>query len=194
MTTTSIHAIGFCAHYSRQGDWAFGLALRLARAQGLQLNVFHFLKDPYQKKEVDVEPPSRSERERLVIEQEKELRLYYDEKLGDYLAAGFRLCEDNGWKELHHCLCKREFQVLVLAFPSYDAEFAGRPLVDFAYAFTCPVVLVGPRRSDELYLNRPAALLADRMSLGDVRWTHLEGGGKIPCAPSAGVAPMLHGS
>jgi hypothetical protein len=193
MTTTTIHSVGFCAHYSKSGDWAFNFALKLARNHDLQLDIFHFLKDPYLKEEGVLETLSSSDRERLIIARERELRFYYDEKLGDYLRAGFRLCEDNGWKELHRCLCRREFQVLVLAFPSYGAEFAGRPLVSFAYGFACPVVLVGPTHPEELCLNRPAALLADQLSLGDAPWTRLDDNNKASSVPAANVAPMHHG-
>lgn len=173
MTTTAVHAVGFCAHYSPQGDWAFRFALQMARTQNLQLNIFHFVQDPYRKKENAEASIQVANRDQLIVDREKELRFYYDEKLGDYLNAGFRLCEDNGWTELHRCMCKREFQVLVLAFPSYDAQFAGRPLTEFAYAFACPVVLVGPDRPGEVYLNSPAALLADRLPLEGVRWSRL---------------------
>ena len=44
MTTTAIESVGFCAHYSPQGDWAFDFALRLASRNSKRLNVFHFLK------------------------------------------------------------------------------------------------------------------------------------------------------
>ena len=42
-----IKSIGFCSHYSQQGDWAFDFALELARKNGLQLNVFHWLDSPF---------------------------------------------------------------------------------------------------------------------------------------------------
>ena len=64
MTTTAIHAVGFCAHYSRQGDWAFQLALNMARAENLQLNIFHFFSDPYGEEKGSMVPDGASIRPR----------------------------------------------------------------------------------------------------------------------------------
>lgn len=173
MTTTAIDAVGFCAHYSPQGDWAFDFALALARRHGRQLNIFHFLADPYAAVREQPDELPAATREKLLIDRERELRFYYDERLGDYVEAGFRVCKNEEWTELHRCLCKREFQVLVLAQPGPDAVFSGRPIGDFARSFVCPVVLLGPDRPDEVYLNDPAALLSDAMGLEPGRWSRL---------------------
>jgi hypothetical protein len=165
MTVPRLDAVGFCAHYSRQGDWAFEFALNLARSTSLQLNVFHFLDDPYDASYEKAPPRLSSASMQQAIQLEKEMRLYYDSKLGDYCEVGFRLCEDREWTELHKCLTKREFQVLVLARPSDGALFGGRPIEEFASAFVCPVVLVGPDLPRQYHLNRPAALMADRLGL-----------------------------
>jgi hypothetical protein len=138
---------------------------------------------------------SRPERVRFTIEREKELRLYYDARLGDHLEAGFRVCEEGEWTELHRCLCKREFQLLVLAYPQYEATFAGKPLVEFARRFVCPVVLVGPHSPDEYHLNSPAALVADKLEIPDQRFyplaTATAGAAATPGATSA--APWSRG-
>ena len=42
-----MNGIGLCAIFSRQGDWAFDYALRLARKHKTRLNIFHFLESPY---------------------------------------------------------------------------------------------------------------------------------------------------
>ena len=180
MTTTAIHSVGFCACYSTQGDWAFDYALRLAQTHDLRLNIFHFLADPYDSG-AKATGSSSAERNSLIIEREKKMRLYYDTRLGDYLNAGFRLCEDNEWTELHRCLCKREFDVLVLGYPSYGASFGGRSLTEFAHRFVCPVVLVGPRSPHEYHLNSPAALQADKLGLADADW----------CRVGTGLDPSL---
>jgi hypothetical protein len=104
-------------------------------------------------------------RDRALIEMEKRMRLHFDERLGDYLDVGFRLCERNEWSELHHCLCEREFQLLVMGLPSLDASFGRRRLVEFADSFVCPVALVGPDARSEITLNDPARLLASRIDL-----------------------------
>ena len=170
MTVTAIRALGFCAHYSKQGDWAFDHALRIAQKLSVQLNVFHFLSDPYDPDDRTSERYSASELATLAIERERHLRLYYDERAGDYLDVGFRLCHDDSWLELHRCLMIREFQVLFLADPGGGATFAGKPIEEFAYGFVCPVVLVGPYKSTQLRLNASAAILADRLELAGERW------------------------
>ncbi|MCP4566864.1 MAG: hypothetical protein GY841_04700 [FCB group bacterium] len=170
MTMQSIYAVGFCAHYSQPGDWAFDYALRLSQNNGLQLNVFHFLTNPYIPGDTTGKNISAGERKQLVIDRERELRMYYDKRSGDFLDVGFRLCEDNEWTELHRCLLVREFQVLVLPNISPGAVFAGRPINEFADSFVSPVVLVGPDRSDQLRLNSRAALIADRLELSDCSW------------------------
>ena len=165
MTIPSIQSVGFCVNYSEQGDWAFDFSLDLARRQGLQLNIFHFLTDPYDENGASVQRLSREERVQLTVEMEKKMRLYYDERLGDYLDVGFRLCEDNEWTELHRCLTKQEFQLLVLAYPHRDATFGTKPLETFANGFVCPVVLVGPDSPQQLRLNSPAWIQAYRFGV-----------------------------
>jgi len=165
MTAISINAIGFCAHFSNQGDWAFNYALHLSENNSLRLNVFYFLKDPYSPDTKELPPLSPGERSDLIVRQEKELRLYYDEKAGDYVNIGFRLCEENEHTELHRCLCKREFQVLIMGCPSAEAVFSGLPIKKFAHHFICPVVLIGPGSAKEIYLNKPAAIIADKLNL-----------------------------
>ena len=121
MAIPTLNAVGFCAHYSEQGDWAFDYALDLSRRHGIQLNVFHFLSDPY---DPDSYPPihlPRKELSELIVEKERELRMYYDDRAGDYLDVGFRLCENNEWLELHRCLVDQEFQILVLGNPGPEA-------------------------------------------------------------------------
>jgi hypothetical protein len=165
MTMLSLNAVGFCAHYSEQGNWAFDYALRLSEMHGIQLNVFHFLADPY---DPDDHPPTElatPELERWVIERERTLRMHYDERAGDYLEVGFRLCDDNEWRELHRCLADQEFQVLVLGYPGADARFAGKPMEEFADSFVCPVVLVGPDHPDQYYLNPGAALIQEKLGI-----------------------------
>ena len=166
MTVIGLRAVGFCAHYSQQGDWAFKYALSLSKRNSLQLNVFHFISDPYSRLDTTSKDLTREKKTRLAIEKERELRMYYDDQAGDYLDVGFRLCEDNEWTELHRCLIKREFQILVLGYLSEDAHFGGRPILEFANSFVSPVVLVGPRYPDEFYLNASAALISERLGLG----------------------------
>jgi len=174
MTVPTFNAIGFCAHYSDHGDWAFDYALRLARDNSLTLNVFHFLCDPYDSAARTPDDLSKEELDRLVIDQERELRLYYDQRAGDYLDVGFRLCYDDSWKELHRCLMIREFQLLVLGYPDYAAFFSKKPIEEFANSFVSPVVLIGPERPDQYWLNTQAALLSDRLGVKDKNWSKID--------------------
>ena len=181
MTIARIKAVGFCAHYSRQGDWAFDYARRLAQKHGLQLNVFHFLDDPYAEQEQPSPLYSRQDLARIAFEKERELRMYYDERAGDFVDVGFRLCFDDSWRELHRCLHEREFQVLVLGKPSHEARFCKESIETFADTFISPVVLVGPDRPDEFRLNSRAALMIDRFDIPEER----RGAVEIPTRSSA---------
>ncbi len=164
MTTPRVEKIGFCAHESKEGDWAFELALRLARQLDAPLHVFGFLLDPYQRtKPENMTIPSANEEELVRIE--KALRFRYEEAAGDYVNVGFRLCHDNAWLELHRCLCRREFQILVLANPSEDAYFLGEPVHQFLKRFICPTIFVGPGRKDRLLVNRAANLIKEQLRL-----------------------------
>ena len=173
MTIPTLNAVGFCAHYSTPGDWAFDYALTLSRAHRVQLNVFHFLTDPYDRDAVVLTGFSREALAELVVRKERELRMYYDERAGDYLDVGFRLCEDNSWRELHRCLVLREFQILVLGYVAPDAYFARKPIEEFADSFVCPVVLVGPDRPGQFHLNGAAALVRDKLQLPEGAWERI---------------------
>lgn len=164
MTIPRLEKIGFCAHESKEGDWAFELALKLARQLNAPLYVFGFLVDPYQKtkpKKMTIPVVDSDELVRL----EKELRFRYEDASGDYLNVGFRLCHDDAWRELHRCLCRREFQILVLANPSDDAYFLGEPIHQFLKTFICPTIFVGPGRKDRLLLNHAANLIKEQLRL-----------------------------
>jgi hypothetical protein len=174
MAIPTFNAVGFCAHYSNQGDWAFDVALKISKVNNKRLNVFHFLNDPFDQNAMQNRDLSHSEIERLAIKKEKELRLYYDERAGEYLDVGFRVCYDNSWTELHRCLLAREFQLLVLAYIKKDGLFAGKPIKEFADSFISPVILVGPDRSRQLSFNSRAALLAPDLGLDKEQWQESE--------------------
>lgn len=174
MPVSTINAIGFCAHYSDQGDWAFDYALRLARLHRVNLNVLHFLKDPYDPQDNLADLFSDEERAQLAFERERELRRYYDSRANDYLQVGFRLCEHTEWLELHRCLVARNFQVLVLGYLRPGARFGRRGLEEFAESFICPVVLVGPEGPNRFRLNSPARLIVDKLGVEAAQWEPVE--------------------
>jgi hypothetical protein len=173
MTVPRLDSVGFCAHYSEVGDWAFAYALRLARKHDLRLNVFHFLVDPYGSEDAEDRCFTPSQLAQYAFERERELRFYYDERAGDFVEIGFRLCYDDSWRELHRCLAQREFQLLVLANPSPGAMFCRKPIEIFAQSYVCPLILVGPERPDQFRLNGGASLMADRLQLPRDRWERI---------------------
>lgn len=174
MTIPTFNAVGFCAHYARQGDWAFDVALKLSRNHEKRLNVFHFLNDPYDPGDMRTQNLSKSEIEKIAVREEKKLRLYYDKRAGEYLEVGFRVCYNDSWVELHRCLLVREFQLLVLAYTERGAIFAKKPIEQFADSFISPVILVGPDRPDRLHFNSRAALLAPVLGLDKEKWPRSE--------------------
>jgi hypothetical protein len=167
MTIPTFDGVGFCAHYSKQGDWAFDFALRISKAHNVKLNVFFFLKDPYDPN--DTVPPrlSRLKLKKLAIAEEKKLRLYYDYRSGEYLNVGFRVCYDDSWTELHKCLMVREFQLLVLGYTKNGVIFAKKPIEEFANNFISPVILVGPDDPTQFYLNHQAKLLSFKLGISN---------------------------
>jgi len=108
------------------------------------------------------------------IELEKRVRLYYDERLGDFTNVGFRLCEGDEEPELRRCLImRREYDVLVLPYRSHGHRFGGRSIEEFAQSMPCPTILVGPDRENRLFVNATAHIWMDRLGLQDADWEEL---------------------
>jgi hypothetical protein len=178
MTVQRLFGIGYCARLDRVGDWAFDLALSLARRHDIVLDVF-FFPEPFGQSHL-----SRGRRgESLVmsgeekVELEKRVRLYYDERLGDFVNVGFRLCEGDEEPELRRCLImRREYDVLVLPYPSRNLHLGGRPIEEFAQAMPCPTILVGPDREDRLFINSTARIWIDRLGLQEADCQELASG------------------
>ncbi len=170
MTSMLLESVGLCAHYSKQGDWAFDVAFEMARQRNIQLNIFYFLEDPYGLDDAPPEGISREERNDIIVQKERELRFYYDDRLGEHLKAGFRVCEDREWTELRRCLIKREFQLIVVPYLDPDTTFGGQPIETFAYEFGAPMILVGPHHPDEVRLNQPARLISEQLQLPHKEW------------------------
>jgi hypothetical protein len=159
MTTPSITKIGLVAHFSPQGDWAFDAALRIARSRRASLNVFQFLESPYDipldTSPADVVPREFEEWE--LIEADRLLREHFEDRLGDFVDVGFRVCESGRHnQELRQCLRRREYQLLVVPYLGYEASFGNMPILEFAFRFPAPVLLVGPEHAAQYHLNPPA--------------------------------------
>ncbi|MEW6532366.1 MAG: universal stress protein [Thermodesulfobacteriota bacterium] len=171
--------IGLCAIFSRQGDWAFDYALSLARHHKTKLNIFHFLESPYalrrdvvfvdaDKKETAPVSPE------LIAKKDKEMRELYDDRLGDYVDVGFRLCEGNDEWELRKCFRKGDYEVLVVGYKDKGAAFGGTTTIEaFASKFKGPVVLIGPDTPDSFYLNDAARERLGDLLIPDGKWKPL---------------------
>lgn len=185
MTVQEIKGVGYCALPTEVGDWALAEALACANRHNVQLDIFFFPSSPF-------EPhPSRGRHGESVdmshheiIELERQMRLYYDSRLGNYLKVGFRLCEGDEDPELRRCLLfRKEYDVLVLPYPEHNCAFGAVPLVEFAESLPCPVILVGPGSRNELTLNSAARPHASWLLGEGVLWSELV----TPTTISAGV-------
>lgn len=162
MTTPKMEKIGLVAHYSKQGDWAFETAFRLARTGNASLNIFHFLESPYEVP-VDTAPSSPSEctyDAKALVEWDRKLREYYEDRLEDFVDVGFRVCENGRHNlELRRCLKRKEYQLLIVPYLDYGVTFGNMPIEEFAYRFNAPLLLVGPEHRDQYLLNLPGSVL-----------------------------------
>ena len=174
MTTLAVHDVGFCADFSPQGDWAFDYALSLARRQESGLKVFYVPDLCWDVREVPQLPPDE------IDALDRRVREYYDDRLGDFVEAGFRVCEGFADKELRRCLMHGVYQALVLPYRDFGARFAGRTIEEFAYAFNGPVVMVGPDRPDQFAVNPVAALVSTQLDLDEREWTVVTGEAMAP--------------
>ena len=174
MTTLTINSVGLCAHFSKKGDWAFDFAFALTRRYNCQLNIFYFLRSPYEKY---TEPPGDGRRvdDRVMVATDRKLREYYDKCLGEYVDVGFKVCEETRHaKELHTCLMQREFDLLIIPYLERDITFGNVPIERFACGFIPPVLLVGPDEPDQYFLNPQAALIVDRLELPSGSWETIQ--------------------
>lgn len=173
MTVQELKGVGYCSRLDTVGDWAFEIALSLARRHDVVLDIF-FFPDPCGSAHL---PHGRRGElltlsDQAKVELEKKVRLYYDERLGDFVDVGFRLCEGDEEPELRRCLIiRREYDVLVLPNPAHAHRFGGRPIEEFAQAMPCPTILVGPESPNRLLVNSPARMWMDRLGLQHVEWT-----------------------
>ena len=104
--------------------------------------------------------PVRHHDEWDVVHTDRVLRERWDERLGDFIEVGYRVCEHGRHKlELCRCLKRREYQLLIIPYLARDVSFGNMTIEEFAHRFVAPVLLVGPERPDQYYLNPPARML-----------------------------------
>ena len=158
MTTMSLTAVGLYAQYTPYGDWAFDFAFNLAKEHEIRLNIYRFPEQRSKEAQRDA-----WDDEWVVLD--RELREHYDERLGDYVEVGFRVCRGSESVELRRCLMHHEYSVLIAGYPSGDASAATLDMVAFASRLCAPVVLIGPDRPDQYHLNTPAVVMAGQLDL-----------------------------
>ncbi len=172
--------VGLCAFFSKQGDWAFDYALALARYHNVKLNIFHFLESPYRmRRDIVFVDAQRTKTgyvtPEFLAQKDRELRELYDERSGDYVEVGFRLCEGNHEWELRKCFKKGQYDILVIGYNMKGADFGGSTTVEsFAETFKAPVVLVGPDAPDSFYINGRARRRLPDLMIPDGKWYSIE--------------------
>ncbi|MEI7449230.1 MAG: universal stress protein [Desulfomonile sp.] len=171
-----MNGIGLCAVFSRQGDWAFDYALSLARHHKTKLNVFHFLESPYALRRdvvfVDAEKTKTAPvTPDLIAKKDEEMRMLYDERLGDYVEVGFRLCEGNDEWELRKCFKKGDYEILVIGYKEKGAAFGGTTTIEeFGSKFKGPLVLIGPESPDSYFINEQAEKRLADLMIPEGKW------------------------
>ncbi len=176
-----MNGVGLCATFSRQGDWAFDYALSLARSHKTKLNVFQFLESPYAlRRDVVFVDAAKTKTAQvtpdLIAQKDKELRMGFDERLGDYTDVGFRLCEGVDEVELRKCFRRGDYEVLVIGYIEKGASFGGTTTIEeFCHKFHGPVVLVGPETPSTFYLNQLAIDRIADLNIPQDKWQPIDG-------------------
>ena len=188
MTIPSIVRIALVSHFSEVGDWALQAALRVAQCRPAALNVYYFLESPYEvplsKAPVELLPPDADNA--TLVRKEREVREYFEERLGDFDKVRFRVCETGRHnQELRRCLLHREYQLLIIPCPRRGVSFGNMPIEEFAYRFGAPVLLVGPDRHDQYRLNPFASVLQGARELVDGPWAPKSASSSVCWRPSA---------
>lgn len=174
--------VGFCTHFTQTDDWAFDFALNLAKKNQWQLNICHWLNSPHSLRR-DMVYPSLSEQgtpqpisPALLTQLELELRLCYEPLLDDFTQVAFKLCEGIYQVELVRCLRQHLLDLVVMGYQhSAELDFTNeRPILDFASELKFPMIVVGPNRADEFWLNQAAYPFLTEYHLPEGNWQLIE--------------------
>ena len=173
--------IGLCTHFSQPDERAFNFALDLARRQGWQLTICHWLNSPYNLRRDMVYPSLQQDGEpqpitpELLTQLELELRQYFEPKLGDFTDVAFKLCEGMYQVELTRCFRQNLLDLVVIGYPGDDLTTSSeQPLEDFAAHLNYPLVIVGPDKPGRFLLNQAAQTWLDELQLEEGRWQAVE--------------------
>jgi hypothetical protein len=173
--------VGFCTHFTQADDWAFDYALELARRHNWQLNICHWLHSPYKLRrdivqndlfKPDGEAPLTPQ---LLVRFERQLREFYDERLGDFTNVAFKLCEGIYQLELARCLRQNLLDLVVMGYqhPQEELEPGTLPLEEFALHLQHPLVIVGCQGPNSFLLNPKAIEWMAKLNLPSGSWAPL---------------------
>lgn len=174
--------LGFCTHFSDTDEWAFSFALQLAKKNGWQLNICHWLDSPYNiRRDIvhdDLFKPQRTLpiTPQLLNKLEYQLRAYYDPRLGDFTDVAFKLCEGQYQIELVRCLRRNLLDLLVMGYQTSEdnQQNHGISLIRFAESFPYPLVIVGQDGAGSFLLNKAALDWLQEFSLPVGSWQVIE--------------------
>lgn len=174
--------IGFCTHFTQTDEWAFDYALSLAHARNWKLTICHWLHSPYSLRRDMVYPDfKRAGRVQpitpaLLTSLELKLREYYEPLLGDFTNVAFKLCEGLYQVELTRCLRQNLLDLVVMGYqlPTSEDASVEQPLVTFAQHLPYPMLLIGPQRPDQFWLNAAAYDLIHDLNLAEGHWQLLD--------------------
>lgn len=174
--------IGFCTHFTETDEWAFEYALRLARGRGWQLNICHWLYSPYLLRRDliadDLFHPEKTTavNPSLLVKLERQLREYYESRLGDFTDVAFKLCEGQYQVELVRCFRKNLLDLVVIGYQAVDDEThsTAQTLEEFALHVPFPLIVVGKDGPHNYLLNEKAREVLDDLDLPDSSWSFLQ--------------------
>ena len=156
MTTPRVEKIALVSHFSEVGDWAFDAALQMGRVRQTALNIYYFLESPFEvpRNVAPADLDVAEYDEPTLVAREREVREHFEDRLGEFVEVGFRVCPTGRHNlELRRCLLRREYQLLIIPYLRHGVGFGNMPLEEFAYRFAAPVLLVGPERPNEYRFN-----------------------------------------
>ena len=169
--------IGLCTHFSETDEWAFNFALELVQKRAWQLTICHWLNSPYSLRRDLVYPNLYEGGEpqpispKLLTKLERELRQYFEPKLGSFTDVAFKLCEGMYQVELARCFRQNLLDLVVIGYPPDDPATSNeQPLEEFAAHLNYPLVIVGPDEPDHFILNSAAQSWLDELQLPEGSW------------------------
>ncbi|MEW5873408.1 MAG: hypothetical protein AB1894_29375 [Chloroflexota bacterium] len=176
--------IGLCTRFTPADEWAFDYAFKLVKAHGWQLNICHWLHSPYRLRremvQADLFEPGElvTATPEVLNHLEYQLRQYFDERLGDFTNAAFKLCEGMYQVEMVRCFRQNLLDLVVMGYQeaakisfSDETESGSLPLEEFIAGLHHPVILVGHQGPGTFLLNQKAVEWLEVLDIPEGQWT-----------------------